>query len=526
MSEQLTSAKEVRDVNMAFDADARAAQNDWDSYLDSRSYEDKNGSLHDAESGKFIANPNSESDDDYYNRMVDESEGEGPFANATLKDMAEMIRDARARGDKTGELDAEEAFLDKFNAAAEKYGWEGVVENADGTVTDRGEIATRRLEYYEKIMYGDSAKAPEAVPVTDEIAQAPTTIAKLHEALNDPEVSDEDRAKLQAMLDKLTATVNGKIEVAADVATDEAEGVETEEEAKRRADIRVIRGMSGGKLSDEEIENILGHFSGRSSKLEVKEPVANSNQEAAQDTLPSLEATDAGAEGLEMLDESGTGAGDLETLDEAETPTQPRSRLRRIRDAFTPTGLKAAVDTSLYMRRRERNGRLLTRREKIAAGIGAAALMIGGGLLLMKGHDIFGGGTGSGTGVTGSGGGSPLDVLAQNSPHDVDARRSASTAAKVIEQLNQPFDVEYGSGYIREIQQQAAELGAKISPQRAEQIHHALVEKVGPDYINIQGTNGNDIYTQAGDIRLAAPGKANWDPAAVKTIADQLGLSK
>ena len=102
-----------------------------------------------------------ESDDDYYNRLQSDSEAEGPFAGKSLKELAEMVRDAKANNDKTGELDARAAFDDAFMAAAEKYDWQGVTENADGTTTDRNEIADRKLAYFEAIMGADSQE-PEA----------------------------------------------------------------------------------------------------------------------------------------------------------------------------------------------------------------------------------------------------------------------------------------------------------------------------------------------------------------------------
>ena len=109
------------DVDAAFDPVKRQAQQDWDNYLAGRNYKDANGSVHDAESGKFASDMSGESDDDYYNRMQSDSEAEGPFAGKSLKELAEMVRDAKANDDKTGELDARAAFDDAFMAAAEKY---------------------------------------------------------------------------------------------------------------------------------------------------------------------------------------------------------------------------------------------------------------------------------------------------------------------------------------------------------------------------------------------------------------------
>lgn len=167
MSERINTAKEVRNVDRAFDPEARQAQNDWDTYLDSRPYEDDSGKLHNANNGQFISNPNIQTDDEYYSRMQSESETEGPFAGKGLKDIAEMVREAKQTGDKTLELDARAAFDDKFVEIAEKYDWQGTVENADGTTTDRNAIADQKLAHFEAIMAANDREPKEANSIID-----------------------------------------------------------------------------------------------------------------------------------------------------------------------------------------------------------------------------------------------------------------------------------------------------------------------------------------------------------------------
>lgn len=95
-----------------------------------------------------------------------------------------------------------------------------------------------------------------------------------------------------------------------------------------------------------------------------------------------------GAEDLEILGADaaagvadGTSVDDLEILDTGTSAT--RSRTRRIRDILDPAGAGIAAELSASVATRERGGR----RGRIAAALGGAALLIGGGLLLFKGHD-------------------------------------------------------------------------------------------------------------------------------------------
>jgi len=71
------------------------------------------------------------------------------------------------------------------------------------------------------------------------------------------------------------------------------------------------------------------------------------------------------------------------------------------------------------------------------------------------------------------------------------------------------FDVQSGSGYVRELREFVGANGQHLTASQSDSLHHALMDKFGKDYIDIRGV-GKDIYTQAGDVRLSAPGKATW----------------
>ncbi len=103
----------------------------------------------------------------------------------------------------------------------------------------------------------------------------------------------------------------------------------------------------------------------------------------------------------------------------------------------------------------------------------------------------------------------PTNPSAPKTPEVPDV--PAAAPKPPVETLNgEHFTVESGSGYTKELMQFAQANGHNLSPSQAFQLHEHMVDKFGPDYINIQGTGGNDIYQQAGDFRLTKPGDAEW----------------
>lgn len=90
------------------------------------------------------------------------------------------------------------------------------------------------------------------------------------------------------------------------------------------------------------------------------------------------------------------------------------------------------------------------------------------------------------------------------------------------------FTVEKEHGLIRELREFATTNGHKLTPVQAESLHHDLIKAFGKDYIDIHGVK-HDVYMHGGDVRLSAPGTANWDkgvPEFIKTWMTHRGLWK
>ena len=429
------------DVDAAFDPEKRQAQQDWDNYLAGRNYKDANGSIHDADSGKFASDMSGESDDDYYNRLQSDSENEGPYAGKSLKELAEMVRDAKANNDKTGELDARAAFDDAFMAAAEKYDWQGVTENTDGTTTDRNEIADRKLAYFEAIMDADSQE--QMADETQETA----------EKAENEEVGTDEQEPEEAYAPRHRAE-----------SQDEETPLLDESSTKRDGD-------NGAAHEGESLEEYEARHGGR-------------------------HRADTGADSLEELDESDdTGADDIEELDEnganngGETVTEYRTRGRRIRDAMTPAGFWAEAKTLAESRRRERNGRLMTRRERIAAAMGGAALLIGGGLLLMKhGHDVSALHHGNGGGNGGN----------NNSPPTLPNHNAGSNGGVTPESIR----VHAGDGEIKIDQRLLARHGVHVNATEAQRIgeHAGVRPLIGEKPYDDPNSTLNRIGVKPGSV--------------------------
>jgi len=342
----------------------RAANEDMANFLRSRDFEDDNGSLHDAESSKFMKNPNSETDDEYYSRMQPEGEAEGPFSGKSLKEIAEMVGEAKQSNDKTFELDARAAFDDAFMEMAEKYEWQGVVKNADGTTTDRNVIADSKLAYFESLMGKDS----EAKQTTD----------------------DEKEAEEEFVFGRKVSVqrTSGDIEDDWTVRSASGDTVEVVKDDPESGDVFVksVPRDELMKLNNEEED---------SDSSETQEGESLAEYEARQ---LGGDNTETGADDLEIIGDTkpSPSADDLEMIeDDEEDQDQPknrrtlRDRARRVRNMATPAGLAAEMSARAYTRN-ERGPR--SRFNKITRGLGGAALLIGGGILLMKGHNVFDGG--------------------------------------------------------------------------------------------------------------------------------------
>ncbi len=127
----------------------------------------------------------------------------------------------------------------------------------------------------------------------------------------------------------------------------------------------------------------------------VREGESLEEYEARQ---PGRHRASTGADELELIDtaDATRSADELEILkvDEPQATKRTwRDRARRARRAATPNGLAGEM-SAWAATRNERGPR--GRGYKLARGLGVAALLTGGGLLLLKGHDIFGGHSGGG----------------------------------------------------------------------------------------------------------------------------------
>lgn len=209
------------DVNNAFDPDARKAQQDWDIYLSSRPYQDNEGAVHDPITDEPM--PASESDREYDNRLYDTSLEDTAGTTKTLTELSAAVKEARARGDTTAASDAEDAFMEKFAAMQQKYGWSP-------------EVVDARLERFGLTMYGANSKqtanlppnvdTPEASPLDSTSPQATDTKDNSSgpQESSAPAVQDQPQAaptpsKLRAALE--AASKGGSVESSPQAAPDD-----------------------------------------------------------------------------------------------------------------------------------------------------------------------------------------------------------------------------------------------------------------------------------------------------------------
>lgn len=358
-------------VDQAFDPEARKAQADFDAYMDSRPYKDDNGRVHDAETGNF-ANLDAVMEQrraDHY----DDSLTEGDYSNESLEQLAQRVADARAEGDTTRANDAEEAFFEKFNAYAEKYGWED--EKTDETAT--GQLAVdknakigrdtidARLERYGKIMYGETET--EAQSKKEQEPEAPASDTTESSVETPEPVTESDVAGESAEAETTTAA-----ETEAEEATEpEAAPVTVDDEiaaAQQRlneaADARAQKVIDDMNSTDQA-----------KADRELLEPISVEGLDPIEDNgLDSRVETEA----LDPIDTTG-----LEDIDDedASDEVQERSRWRRIGARMSPAALAARLQTNRYYRQRDRERtqeRNNNRKALLALGVVGAGLTIGG----------------------------------------------------------------------------------------------------------------------------------------------------
>lgn len=131
--------------------------------------------------------------------------------------------------------------------------------------------------------------------------------------------------------------------------------------------------------------------------------------------------------------------------------------------------------------------------------------------------------------------GNTNDAAMNNSHSTVPSAESAPTTS-AAEPMHSPdatgmveghnFYVQDGSGYSQELIDFANANGQTLTPDQSMELHQHLVDKFGPDYINIDGVT-TDTYLDGNDIRLSAPGNASWEngvPDAVREWMMNNGL--
>lgn len=388
MSEQIN-------VDQAFDPEARKAQADFDSYMDSRPYKDDNGRVHAADTGNF-ANLDETMESrrtDHY----DESLLEGDYSGESLDQLAKRVADARADNDKTRVNDAEEAFFAKFNEYAEKYGWEDekIDESATGQLAvDKNakigrDTVDARLERYGKIMYDEAMpEIPVAESTTSEEQPEPSASGTSEETEEATTPDAEDEADKPLSIDEQIEAAKAKLAADADARAEKVIN-DMNETDQAKADRELLH-----PISIEGLEPVGGSVAEADPlSLDGLEPVDGPNVEPAREgeSLDEYEARMSEAQELDTVDTGG-----LESVDEdVDELTQARSRRERMRDLFTAAGFATEV-ARLSSAAKEKLGK--HKKAKLALGI----LAVGGGLAayyLMKdsGQAPSGGGSSSGS---------------------------------------------------------------------------------------------------------------------------------
>lgn len=125
---------------------------------------------------------------------------------------------------------------------------------------------------------------------------------------------------------------------------------------------------------------------------------------------------------------------------------------------------------------------------------------------------------------------------AMNNSHSTAPSAESAPTTSAAEPMHSPdttgmveghnFYVQDGSGYSQELIDFANANGQTLTPDQSMELHQHLVDKFGPDYINIDGVT-TDTYLDGNDIRLSAPGNASWEngvPDAVREWMMNNGL--
>ena len=108
---------------------------------------------------------------------------------------------------------------------------------------------------------------------------------------------------------------------------------------------------------------------------------------------------------------------------------------------------------------------------------------------------------------------------ARTAPEDIADKPAevAPAAPPAPEVVGTDFNVESGNGYQQELMDFASANGKGLSPEKAAELHQALVGQFGGDYIDLSNQDV-DTYVENGDYRFMDSGQANWDPGVSQYI--------
>lgn len=555
MSERITPSQTAEiDVDLAFDADKRQAQADYDSYLAGRHYQDDKGNIHDATAGNFTTA--NESENAYYNRMLDESSSseDERFAGKSLKDLALLVREARQVGDKTAEMDARYAFDGKFIEVAEKYGWEGKRENRDGTEDDRNEIADRKLAYFESIMESTEPTEVSKLGTSDEdLEVAPENLEDDDDAAvveSDDSTADEEEGEMSAkdISARRKALVKSGVpaldvgymtdaEVAAWMPELTAEEIR-DKRAKMVQDGLVAREV--GNMTAEEIAayNLVEKepetpASDDSDDLEQPDdevtPLQNENTVDDTDTVEPLqnEATGTADDAVEPLQNENDPA---DTEDEVvplqNTNAIPRSRRERVRalasELRNPLASMGARLSSWTARRRDAienpsNDERADRREKQLAlygmlgVVGIAAVATAAGYLSSRGHDT----SGFTPGTSGGGNAPGVNDILSSATSTADEAGASGGGGDVVGDIVDNFsekvrNVRRGEGGFQTLSEAGVPKG----------LQESTWEQVGRE---LQRTGQGNLVYRMNDGRFGWANSGQLNSKALETIARVIG---
>lgn len=139
-----------------------------------------------------------------------------------------------------------------------------------------------------------------------------------------------------------------------------------------------------------------------------------------------------------------------------------------------------------------------------------------------KTKDIFSiSGDDAGETPSGDSGNGAADTKSPESGADGAATGASEAMQKM---LDKTFTVGAGDGYTHVIADFAKEAGVELKAGEAEKIHEYMVDKIGRDYIDINGA-GNDVYSMGSgkyEIGLTESGNATWSTDAKKALAEYM----